>query len=80
MHAISMMAGVKVDDIYSVFVNDRYMIPAMRDNFKNPTDPTTGNRWQLVADAERELAARARHEHPHRAGVLRHQGQQKTST
>jgi len=29
--------------IYQLFVNDRYMIPAMPMNFKNPTDPTTGN-------------------------------------
>jgi len=32
-----------VDSIYSVFVNDRYMIMSMPVNFKNPTDPTTGN-------------------------------------
>jgi len=29
--------------IYQLFVNDRYMIPAMPMNFKNPTDPTLGN-------------------------------------
>ena len=28
---------------YQLFVNDRYMIPAMPYNFKNPTDPTIGN-------------------------------------
>jgi len=32
-----------VDNITQVFVNGRYMIPAMPMNFKNPTDPTTGN-------------------------------------
>jgi len=32
-----------VDNISQVFVNGRYMIPAMPMNFKNPTDPTTGN-------------------------------------
>ncbi len=32
-----------VDNITQVFVNGRYMIPAMPLNFKNPTDPTTGN-------------------------------------
>jgi len=32
-----------VDNITQVFVNGRYMIPAMPRNFKNPTDPTTGN-------------------------------------
>ena len=32
-----------VDSIYSVFVNGRYMIMSMPVNFKNPTDPTTGN-------------------------------------
>jgi hypothetical protein len=31
-----------VDNITQVFVNGRYMIPAMPMNFKNPTDPTTG--------------------------------------
>ena len=32
-----------VDNITQVFVNGRYMIPAMPMNFKNPTDNTTGN-------------------------------------
>ena len=32
-----------VDNITQVFVSGRYMIPAMPMNFKNPTDPTTGN-------------------------------------
>ncbi len=31
-----------VDNITQVFVNGRYMIPAMPMNFKNPTDNTTG--------------------------------------
>jgi hypothetical protein len=32
-----------VDNITQVFVKGRYMIPAMPMNFKNPTDPTSGN-------------------------------------
>ncbi len=32
-----------VDNITQVFVSGRYMIPAMPMNFKNPTDPTSGN-------------------------------------
>ena len=32
-----------VDSVYSVFVNNRYMMMSMPVNFKNPTDPTTGN-------------------------------------
>ena len=43
MQDISSQTGAKVDSIYGVWVNDRYMIPAMPINFKNPTDPTTGN-------------------------------------
>ena len=43
MHEISLLAGVKVESLISLFVDDRFMIPAMPDNFKNPTDPTTGN-------------------------------------
>ena len=31
------------DNITQVFVNGRYMIPALPMNIKNPTDPTTGN-------------------------------------
>ncbi|MDP7273764.1 MAG: LamG domain-containing protein, partial [Candidatus Marinimicrobia bacterium] len=43
MNAISQSINTPVDSIYGVFVDDRYMIPAMPINFKNPTDPTTGN-------------------------------------
>ena len=43
MNAISQSIKAPVDSIYGVFVDDRYMIPAMPINFKNPTDPTTGN-------------------------------------
>jgi len=32
-----------VDSIFSVFVNERYMMMSMPVNYKNPTDPTTGN-------------------------------------
>ncbi len=38
---ISKRAGIKVEDIYGLWVNDRYMIPAMPINFSNPTDVTT---------------------------------------
>ncbi|MEC9448438.1 MAG: LamG-like jellyroll fold domain-containing protein [Candidatus Neomarinimicrobiota bacterium] len=44
MGAISKKAKTFIDTIYGVFVDDRYMIPAMPVNFKNPTDPTTGNK------------------------------------
>ena len=40
MGAISKKAKTFIDTIYGVFVDDRYMIPAMPTNFKNPTDPT----------------------------------------
>ena len=43
MGQISKRANTKIDTIYGVFVNNRYMIPAMPDNFKNPTDLTYGN-------------------------------------
>jgi len=42
MNDISKRAGIKVEDIYGLWVDDRYMIPAMPINFKNPTDSTTG--------------------------------------
>ena len=41
--SISQTNLMPVDSIYSVFVNDRYMIMSMPVNFKNPTDPTSGN-------------------------------------
>ena len=41
--SISMDIGRPIDSIYSVFVDDRYMIPASPYNYKNPTDPTIGN-------------------------------------
>ena len=44
MGQISKKANTYIDTIYGVFVNDRYMIPAMPVNFKNPTDPTYGNK------------------------------------
>jgi len=40
---ISREIRTPIRSIYQLFVNDRYMIPAMPMNFKNPTDPTTGN-------------------------------------
>ena len=44
MGQISKKANTYIDTIYGVFVNDRYMIPAMPVNFKNPTDLTYGNK------------------------------------
>ena len=44
MGQISKNANTHIDTIYGVFVNDRYMIPAMPVNFKNPTDLTYGNK------------------------------------
>ena len=44
MGSISQKAKTRIDTIYGVFVDDRYMIPAMPTNFKNPTDPTSGNK------------------------------------
>ncbi|SVA24895.1 uncharacterized protein METZ01_LOCUS77749, partial [marine metagenome] len=41
MNDISKRAGIEVEEIYGLWVNDRYMIPAMPINFSNPTDPTT---------------------------------------
>jgi len=41
--SLSMELGSPVDSIYSVYVSDRYMIPASPYNYKNPTDPTIGN-------------------------------------
>ena len=43
MDNISKQIYKTVDNITGVFVNGRYMIPAMPMNFKNPTDNTTGN-------------------------------------
>ena len=40
---ISKEIRTPIRKIYQLFVDDRYMIPAMPFNFKNPTDPTTGN-------------------------------------
>ena len=44
MGAISRKANTLIDTIYGVFVNDRYMIPSMPVNFKNPTDHPSGNK------------------------------------
>ena len=43
LDSISNQIKTPVDSVRSVFVDGRYMIPAMPTNFKNPTDPTTGN-------------------------------------
>ncbi|MQG40086.1 MAG: LamG domain-containing protein, partial [SAR202 cluster bacterium] len=42
MNQLSNAAGAKVEDIYGLWIDDRYMIPAMPVNFTNPTDITTG--------------------------------------
>jgi len=59
---ISREIKTPIRKIYQVFVNDRYMIPAMPMNFKNPTDNTTGNPqnpepntiWSLSKKTEEE--------------------------
>ena len=43
LDSLSFNNFLPVDSIYSLFVNDRYMIMSMPVNFKNPTDPTSGN-------------------------------------
>jgi len=43
MDAISTLAKTQVEKIYGVYVDNRYMIPALPMNVKNPTDPTKGN-------------------------------------
>jgi len=59
---ISREIKTPISSIYQLFVNDRYMIPAMPMNFKNPTDKTTGNPqnpepntiWSLSKKTEEE--------------------------
>ena len=59
---ISREIRTPIRSIYQLFVNDRYMIPAMPMNFKNPTDNTTGNPqnpepntiWSLSKKTEEE--------------------------
>ena len=43
MKAISSQAMTPIEAVYGLFVDGRYMIPAMPVNIKNPTDPTKGN-------------------------------------
>jgi len=43
MDALSTQAKTQIEKIYGVFVDNRYMIPALPMNIKNPTDPTKGN-------------------------------------
>ena len=38
MYQLSNAANVKVEDIHGLWVDERYMIPAMPVNFTNPTD------------------------------------------
>ena len=60
---ISKEIRTPIRSIYQLFVNDRYMIPAMPMNFKNPTDPTTGNPknpepntiWSLSKEQKKQL-------------------------
>lgn len=41
--SLSYRYGVRMDSVYTVFVNDRYMMMAMPVNFKNPTDSINGD-------------------------------------
>ena len=41
MNQLSLSANTKVEDIHALWVDDRYMIPAMPVNFTNPTDVST---------------------------------------
>jgi hypothetical protein len=43
MDALSTLAKTQVEKIYGVYVGNRYMIPALPMNVKNPTDRTKGN-------------------------------------
>ena len=43
MDSLSTLAKTQVEKIYGVYVDNRYMIPALPMNIKNPTDPTKGN-------------------------------------
>ena len=67
---ISKEIRTPIRKIYQLFVNDRYMIPAMPMNFKNPTDPTTGNPknpepntiWSLSKRTEEEAIVEVENE------------------
>ena len=43
MSAISSQAMTPIEAVYGLFIDGRYMIPAMPLNIKNPTDPYKGN-------------------------------------
>ncbi|MFL2910705.1 MAG: LamG-like jellyroll fold domain-containing protein, partial [Limisphaerales bacterium] len=43
MSAISSQAMTPIEAVYGLFIDGRFMIPAMPLNFKNPTDPYKGN-------------------------------------
>ena len=43
LDSISHVVQTPVNSIFGLFIDDRYMIPSMEVNFKNPTDKTTGN-------------------------------------
>ena len=49
--SLSYRYGIRVDSVYSVFVNDRYMIMSMPVNFKNPTDPINGDPKSIDASS-----------------------------
>ena len=59
MNQLSNAANVKVEDIYGLWVDERYMIPAMPVNFTNPTDITTGtqNNPEIGTIFEKNLTA-----------------------
>ena len=59
MNQLSNAAGAKVEDIYALWVDDRYMIPAMPVNFTNPTDVSTStqNNPEIGTVFEKNLTA-----------------------
>jgi hypothetical protein len=65
MNQLSNAAGAKVEDIYALWVDDRYMIPAMPVNFTNPTDVSTStqNNPEIGTVFEKNLTAP--YEYPH---------------
>ena len=59
MHQLSRSANAKVEDIHGLWVDGRYMIPAMPVNFTNPTDLSTStqNNPEIGTIFEKTLTA-----------------------
>ena len=59
MYQLSNAANVKVEDIHGLWVDERYMIPAMPVNFTNPTDVSIGtqNNPEIGTIFEKNLTA-----------------------